>query len=664
MTKQTATDSIWTGTVKGLPSGAYATIQLLATDSSIAKNKDSVSVRIKYDPGKVDLDGPVIKQISGPQSGTSVPNAAIQIIDSIVDPNQVDSVYWTKNNGVKKVMPLVTGTNNQYTLNDTLSEGKFDTLVVTAVDKSSNQNRSTQTIVLKYIKIKTYSLAITTNNGSVTQSPYLTSYDSGTVVTLTPVPFSGYHFTEWSGALTGSTNPGTITMNESKSITAGFAINPPNSFTLTILADNGTVTKTPDHQQYDSNSNVGLKAKANTGYHFVNWSGDATGATDSTTIVMTTSRNVTANFAINTYQLTVTADTGGSVTPATTPVTVNYGAATTITATAANGYNFANWTVTSGTASIASTSSASTTVTLTSGDATVTANFAENRPTASATQNTPQTSCAPANRDFTAYATGGTPPYTYEWYYSPLNNPVGITTQTMPFSIAPSATDSTYTFYCVVTDVYGMKGQTNNVSITVYGEPNITGPSDLSICESIGSGSMHVDASDATHWQWYNNNDEPLTDSTYYSGTKSATLNFNSIPSSWDGYKFYCVVTNSHECIAYSTPATLTVNPMPTSNNIWNSSWVGHQGIGNNPNNSFWVEVDPPVGTTEFIQITNTAEPQYNGIHSFTGQNLQEVCSADYGIAAAAGKISVEYWAINNSTGCESTHSTWTNPSW
>jgi hypothetical protein len=67
---------------------------------------------------------------------------------------------------------------------------------------------------------------------------------------------------------------------------------------------------------------------------------------------------------------------GGSITaPASSPVNVTYGDATTITAAPSVGYSFVNWLVTSGKAMFDNSYSASTTVTLTSGDATVRANF-------------------------------------------------------------------------------------------------------------------------------------------------------------------------------------------------------------------------------------------------------------------------------------------------
>jgi uncharacterized repeat protein (TIGR02543 family) len=58
--------------------------------------------------------------------------------------------------------------------------------------------------------------------GTIGRSPNASSYASGTVVILTAAPATGYTFTGWSGDLTGSTNPTTITMDADKSVTATF----------------------------------------------------------------------------------------------------------------------------------------------------------------------------------------------------------------------------------------------------------------------------------------------------------------------------------------------------------------------------------------------------------------------------------------------------------
>ena len=69
-----------------------------------------------------------------------------------------------------------------------------------------------------------YSLNISVSgNGSVTKSPYQTTYSAGASVTLTANPAASKQFTGWSGAVSGTTNPLTIIMSADKTITATFA---------------------------------------------------------------------------------------------------------------------------------------------------------------------------------------------------------------------------------------------------------------------------------------------------------------------------------------------------------------------------------------------------------------------------------------------------------
>ena len=51
-----------------------------------------------------------------------------------------------------------------------------------------------------------------------------TQYISGTQVTLTANPNSGYSFSHWSGDASGAANPTTVTMNANKNVIANFAI--------------------------------------------------------------------------------------------------------------------------------------------------------------------------------------------------------------------------------------------------------------------------------------------------------------------------------------------------------------------------------------------------------------------------------------------------------
>jgi hypothetical protein len=92
---------------------------------------------------------------------------------------------------------------------------------------------------------------------------------------------------------------------------------------------------------------------------------------------VTAAHTIGATFSLNTYALTLSAGTGGTITvPTSSPTNVSANTPFNISATPSVGYKFAGWAITAGTgATIASNTSAATTVTLTTGAVTVTASF-------------------------------------------------------------------------------------------------------------------------------------------------------------------------------------------------------------------------------------------------------------------------------------------------
>jgi uncharacterized repeat protein (TIGR02543 family) len=188
----------------------------------------------------------------------------------------------------------------------------------------------------------TYTLTISAPNGTVTKTPDKTGYNSGDTVTLQATPSTGYTFSGWSGNLTGTTNPATLVMNANKSVTANFTA-VPASYTLTIGAANGTVTKTPNQTSYTSGQTVTLQATPNTGYTFSGWTGDLTGSTNPATLVMNANKSVTATFTAATYTLTIGA-TNGTVTKTPNQTSYTSGQTVTLQATPSTGYTFTGWT--------------------------------------------------------------------------------------------------------------------------------------------------------------------------------------------------------------------------------------------------------------------------------------------------------------------------------
>ncbi len=72
-----------------------------------------------------------------------------------------------------------------------------------------------------------YTLSINnapTNGGSVSLSPSGGTYAAGTVVTLTATPSSGYTFSNWSGAASGTSASTTVTVNSNLTATANYQL--------------------------------------------------------------------------------------------------------------------------------------------------------------------------------------------------------------------------------------------------------------------------------------------------------------------------------------------------------------------------------------------------------------------------------------------------------
>jgi uncharacterized repeat protein (TIGR02543 family) len=69
----------------------------------------------------------------------------------------------------------------------------------------------------------TYTLNISSVNGTVAKTPDQISYSYGSQVTLTAIPATGYTFSGWSGDLMGNVSPQSITMNSTKNVTASFS---------------------------------------------------------------------------------------------------------------------------------------------------------------------------------------------------------------------------------------------------------------------------------------------------------------------------------------------------------------------------------------------------------------------------------------------------------
>jgi alpha-tubulin suppressor-like RCC1 family protein len=82
---------------------------------------------------------------------------------------------------------------------------------------------SDRTVTVNYTQNE-YTLMITSANGTVTKNPSKVTYHEGDVVQLTAIPNTGWLFSNWSGALTGTTNPASITIHGNTAVTANYLV--------------------------------------------------------------------------------------------------------------------------------------------------------------------------------------------------------------------------------------------------------------------------------------------------------------------------------------------------------------------------------------------------------------------------------------------------------
>ncbi|MBO6024454.1 MAG: InlB B-repeat-containing protein [Bacteroidales bacterium] len=174
------------------------------------------------------------------------------------------------------------------------------------------------------------------------------------------------------GNFNNPTELGRVTTNSSGSITAtipnvaagnGYRIrvistNYPmvggNIQTVSIAANTATITVAANPSEggtvsgggtYNQGESCTVSATANTGYTFTNWTenGTVVSTNASYTFNVSGDRSLVANFTLNNYTITATAEpsNGGNIAGS---GNFNYGETCTLTATSNTGYTFVNWT--------------------------------------------------------------------------------------------------------------------------------------------------------------------------------------------------------------------------------------------------------------------------------------------------------------------------------
>lgn len=118
---------------------------------------------------------------------------------------------------------LATTTRDGYTFNGWFTASTGGSLVTAATTVSTAADHTL------YAQWTAFAYPLTTEaipgaGGTVIRDPNQATYTHGTSVQLTATAYAGYAFIEWSGDLSGATNPVSITVDGPKNITANFGL--------------------------------------------------------------------------------------------------------------------------------------------------------------------------------------------------------------------------------------------------------------------------------------------------------------------------------------------------------------------------------------------------------------------------------------------------------
>ncbi|MCR5152133.1 MAG: chitobiase/beta-hexosaminidase C-terminal domain-containing protein [Prevotella sp.] len=170
-------------------------------------------------------------------------------------------------------------------------------------------------------------------------------------------------------------------------------------------------------------------------------------------------------------------------------------------------------------------------------------------------------------------ATGGTTPYSYQWYSNTTNSNTGGTaiddvsngSNTASYTHSTATVGTTY-YYCVVTDSDNPAATvtSNAVAVTVTAPasaPTITQQPIVNNnlknytlaygMQNVTPSAITLEATDASSYQWYSNTTDSNTGGTLINGAESATY---TPPTTATGTTYYyCVVTNGAGSITSNT---------------------------------------------------------------------------------------------------------------
>jgi hypothetical protein len=190
-------------------------------------------------------------------------------------------------------------------------------------------------------------------DGTPRALPWSGLFAIGSPVTLEALPDSGWQFDGWSGDVSDSANPTTITIEADAAVTANFA---EVQYALSLSGDgagsvlvDGAVCSLPWSSSFVVGSMVTLQAVPDAGWQFDGWSGGLAGDDNPAAVVVDGDTSIAARFSQLLHTLTVAVSGDGWVTLDGEPIPAPYltniadGTAVTLEATPEYGWRFDGW---------------------------------------------------------------------------------------------------------------------------------------------------------------------------------------------------------------------------------------------------------------------------------------------------------------------------------
>ncbi len=186
---------------------------------------------------------------------------------------------------------------------------------------------------------KLTTLTFPEGSAAIVRSKNSVRFVKGAQLDLTVMPYPGYKFDHWEGALTGTDNPATIVMDSDKTATAVMVV----AYRLNMQKDGeGAVTTDPNKEYYQPGEKVTVTAEPADGWAFDHWEGDATGTANPVTVTLNRESRVKAFFRQE-YKLTIVRSGQGDVSRQPAQNSFAYGEYVTLNATPAQGWVFRQW---------------------------------------------------------------------------------------------------------------------------------------------------------------------------------------------------------------------------------------------------------------------------------------------------------------------------------